>query len=130
MASVSANVKRNLEGWGRSSWSSGAWNRAITGTLDVSGSIGSIEAVTPDAVVDVTGLSTTGAVGTVVIPTVNTEVDGIEINANVGSVEILLPDVTLFVTGVGSTGSIGTTTMWGLVDTSQTPNWEEIKEAA
>lgn len=130
MASVSVNVKRDLEGWGRSSWSSGAWNRSITGTLDVSGSVGTATAVVPDARAEVTGLSATGAVGTVVIPTVNTEVDGIEINANVGSVEILLPDVTLFVTGVSATGNIGKTTMWGLVNTSQTPNWQEIKEAA
>ena len=130
MASVSVNVKRDLEGWGRSSWSSGAWNRSITGTLDVSGSVGTATAVVPDANVEVTGLSATGAVGTVVIPTVNAEVDGIGINANVGSVEILLPDVTLFVTGVSATGNIGKTTMWGLVNTSQTPNWQEIKEAA
>ncbi len=130
MASVSANVKRNLEGWGRSSWSSGAWNRAITGTLDVSGSVGSIEVFTPDAVVDVTGLSTTGTVGDVNVPQATINAVGLEANANLGSIEVFLPDVTVFATGVGSTGSIGTTTMWGLVDTSQTPNWEEIKEAA
>ena len=130
MASVSVNVKRDLEGWGRSSWSSGAWNRSITGTLDVSGSVGTAISRVPDANAEVTGLSATGAVGTVVIPTVNTEVDGIGINANVGSVEIFLPDVTLFVTGVSATGNIGKTTMWGLVNTSQTPNWQEIKEAA
>lgn len=130
MASVSVNVKRDLEGWGRSSWSSGAWNRAITGTLDVSGSVGSAEVFTPDVIVDVTGLSATGAVGDVNVPQATINAVGLEANANLGSIEVFLPDIAVFVTGVSSTGNIGKTTMWGLVNTSQTPNWQEIKEAA
>lgn len=130
MASVSVNVKRNLEGWGRSSWSSGAWNRAITGTLDVSGSVGSATVFTPDASVSVTGVSATGSVGDARVSESIVNAIGLEANANLGSIEVFLPDIAVFVTGVSSTGNIGKTTMWGLVNTSQTPNWQEIKEAA
>ena len=51
----------------------------------------------------VTGVSGTGSVGTVTIP---------------------------FVDGVVATGNIGTVLIWGQVQTAQTPNWKEIKEAA
>ena len=130
MASVSVNVKRDLEGWGRSSWSSGAWNRSITGTLDGSGSVGSVEIFFPDVSVDVTGVSATGSTGNATVSESVFRATGFEANANVGSIEVFLPDVTVFATGVSATGNIGKTTMWGLVNTSQTPNWQEIKEAA
>ena len=130
MASVSVNVKRNLEGWGRSSWSSGAWNRAITGTLDVSGSVGSAEIFLPDVSVFVTGVSATGSTGNATASESTVRTTGLEASTNLGSVEIFLPDIAVFVIGVSSTGNIGKTTMWGLVNTSQTPNWQEIKEAA
>jgi len=109
MAAVSVNVSRTLAGWGRSSWSSGAWNESITGTLDVNGLLGTATSATPDALVNTTGVSTSG---------------------NIGSVLVSEGPTNILVTGVNANGGIGTILVWGVIDTSQTPNWQEIKEAA
>ena len=44
---------------------------------------------------------------------------------SVGSV-IVGSSVTFSVSGVLGTGEVGTTSVWGLIDTSQTPNWQTI----
>ena len=52
--------------------------------------------------VDVTSVTGTGAVGTVVV------------------------SIRVAVTGVAGTGAVGTVFVWGQIDTSQTPAWTVI----
>ena len=96
----------NLTGWGRGSWNSSTWGD-------------------PDVLV-LTGVAATSALGTVTtLGDVNVAPTGIAANSALGDI-ITGISVTFAITGVSGTGVIGTTNVWGLIDTEQTPNWEEI----
>jgi hypothetical protein len=96
----------SITGWGRGEWGDGPWGNpdsvVVTGVVGTSG-LGSVT-VSGAANVTLTGVSATGAIGT----------------------EIVGISVSISVTGVSATGEVGSLSIWGLVDTTQTPNWEEI----
>ena len=87
--------------------------------------------------VTVTGVSGTGAVGTVTLTCFsNISVTGIAATSAVGSVTIDAK-ANVSVTGVAATGAIGSVNVWGpiipsqtsnfsAITPSQTPSWEEI----
>jgi len=93
-------------GWGRGAWGSGTW--------------GEVEPVS------VTGVAGTSGLGSVtVLPACNVSVTS---NRGIGSVGTVTTGIsgTYAVTGVSATGEVGSPNIWGLVDTAQTPNWQEI----
>tara|TARA_R100001126_G_scaffold92653_1_gene62636 strand:- start:263 stop:565 length:303 start_codon:yes stop_codon:yes gene_type:complete len=96
----------SITGWGRGEWGDGPWGNpdsvVVTGVVGTSG-LGSVT-VLGDTNVTLTGVSATSALGTVIT--------GIS--------------TTFTVTGVSATGEVGSPNIWGLVDTAQTPNWQEI----
>ena len=141
-------------GWGRSSWSSGAWNEGTTGTLDISmvGAVGSTfvnadanvtglsgvsalkflgdEEVITNNNISVTGFGLSNNLGIFSISLVNKiDVTGFSASSNVGNVSIII-NSTSNVTGFGLVASLGNNLVWGEIDTNQTPNWQEIREAA
>ena len=109
MSSVSVNVSRDLTGWGRGTWSSGAWSRSFTGSLDITGSIGSADATSPD---------------------ISFFVLGVQGDTGIGDVSVVIGNQLIQVTGVGGTSQVGKVLVWGLVNTDQVPNWKIIEEAA
>lgn len=95
-----------LGGWGRGTWGLGAWGTAIP--VSVTGVVGTTalgsETATGDANIAVTGVAGTSALGTAI--------------GGGGA--------TVTVTGVSATGSVNTVLVWGVIDTSQTPNFSAI----
>ncbi len=93
-------------GWGRGEWGDGAWGNpdpvAVTGVAGTS-SVGSVTVVGA-ANVTLTGVSATGAIGT----------------------EIVGISVTVSLTGVSASGLVRPVNVWGPIDTSQTPAWQDI----
>jgi hypothetical protein len=89
-----------LTGWGRGTWGSGTW--------------GEVEPVSP------TGVAGTSGLGSVTVnPVCNVSVTGERAIGSVGT-------VTTGISGISATGEVGSPSIWGLVDTAQTPNWQEI----
>ncbi len=153
--SAVATVSREATqgGWGRSSWSSGAWNEATSlPDISMTGAVGSTF-VNADA--NVTGLSGVSAVKFLgdeeVITNNNLSVSGFGLSNNIGAFSITLVN-RISVTGIGASSNIGIVStsadakvnvtglslvtglgnnlVWGKINTTQIPNWQEIKEAA
>lgn len=96
----------SITGWGRAGWGTDGWG-------------------TPDDL-DVTGVAGTSALGSVTVtPVCNVSVTGERAIGSVGTVTTGISG-TYAVTGVSATGEVGSPNIWGLVDTAQTPNWQEI----
>ena len=95
-----------------------------TGVL-ASGRLG-IEEVTGKAWVNVTGVAGTVALGQVRQASSNTvQVTGVAGTISQGSVAIK-GKATVYLTGVSATGRVARPLVWGLIDTSQNPNWVPI----
>jgi hypothetical protein len=78
----------------------------------------------------VTGVEATAIIEDVGVKNVNyVGVTGVVGTSQIGTVEIDAK-ATVVVTGVFGTGRVGKTLVWGQIDTSQTPNWQPILEAA
>lgn len=152
-ATVTVSRQATEGGWGRSSWSSGAWNES-TALPDISmvGAVGSTfvnadanvtglsgvsalkflgdEEVITNNNISVTGFGLSNNLGTFSITLVNKiDVTGFSASSNVGNVSIII-NSTSNVTGFGLVASLGNNLVWGEIDTNQTPNWQEIREAA
>jgi hypothetical protein len=85
-----------------------------------------VEEVDGKAVVNVTGVAGTVVLGTVNIKTVNNfAVTGVLGTISQGSVAID-GKATVILTGVSATGRVARPLVWGLIDTSQNPNWVPI----
>jgi len=96
----------SITGWGRAGWGTDGWG-------------------TPDDL-DVTGVAGTSALGSItVLPVCNVPVTSNRGIGSVGSVIVGI-SVAFTVTGVSGTGEVGSPSIWSLVDTAQTPNWQEI----
>lgn len=93
--------------------------------VTVTGYVGTV-AIAGKAVVNVTGVSVSGSVGSVTTRTQNAvRVTGVRGNTVLGEEEIN-GFATVRPTGVSATGYISNSLVWGLIDTSQTPNWLPI----
>lgn len=89
------------------------------------GAIGIVD-VTGIAVVNVTGVVGTVTLGVVSQASSNTvQVTGLLGTISLGSVAIKGKS-TVYLTGVSATGRVSRPLVWGLIDTSQTPNWVPI----
>ena len=105
----------SIQGWGRQTWNSGAWNQqapvSVTGN-GLTSSLGT-ETVATDQNISVTGIGLTSTAGTAVgtgIAQVNPT--GIALTASLGE-ESLSTDQNISVTGLGTTSSIGTFSISG-----------------
>jgi hypothetical protein len=88
-------------------------------------SIGNV-AVNGDAIVNVTGvLGNTGLGEAEVDAKANVTVTGVAGTISQGSVAIN-GKATVYLTGVSATGRVARPLVWGLIDTSQNPNWVPI----
>jgi len=95
-------------------------------SVSASGLLGTI-ASSGKAIVDVTGVVGTVGLGSVVTKTVNNfTVTGVQGTMALGEVEAQGEAVVILVTGVSATGRVSRPLVWGLIDTSQTPNWLPI----
>lgn len=104
---------------------SGKATAVVTG-VQATGVLGTVT-TSGKAVVDVTGVVGTIALGTVTQRTANRiNVSGVSGTGLLGEVEIQGDAVVVLVTGVVGTGQISRPLVWGLIDTSQTPNWLPI----
>ena len=99
----------SIQGWGRQTWSSGAWNEqapvSVTGN-GLTSSLGT-ETVATDQIISVTGIGLTSALGTAVgtgIAEVNPT--GTALTASLGT-ETVATDQNISVTGIALTSSIG-----------------------
>lgn len=82
--------------------------------------------VTGIAVVNVTGVAGTVGLGEVKQASSNTvQVTGVAGTISQGSVAIS-GKATVYLTGVSATGRVARPLVWGLIDTSQNPNWVPI----
>ena len=103
----------NITGWGRGTWSSGAWGEAIPVELtgvSATGAVGSVSVVA-EANVPATGLQATGNVGSVTVSAdANVAVTGEAGTTGLGSVTVVA-DANVAVTGVSSTGQVGSVTV-------------------
>jgi hypothetical protein len=85
-----------------------------------------VEEVDGKAIVNVTGVAGTVVLGTVRQATSNTvQVTGLAGTISQGSVAID-GKATVYLTGVSATGRVARPLVWGLIDTSQNPNWVPI----
>ena len=84
------------------------------------------EVVVAQAVLTTTGTSATSALGTVSLVTINNlSVTGFSGTLNLGNETVIAKAVTL-ATGQVATFSLGRVLVYGLVDTSQTPNYNNV----
>lgn len=82
--------------------------------------------VSAKAVVNVTGIVAAGGLGeTEVIGDASIVVTGVLGTISIGSVAIN-GDASVILTGVSASGFVNYPLVWGLIDTSQTPNWVPI----
>ena len=85
-----------------------------------------IAEVNGDAIVNVTGVAGTVVLGQVTQASSNTvRVTGVVGTISQGSVAIS-GTATVILTGVSATGRVARPLVWGLIDTSQNPNWAPI----
>lgn len=152
-ATVTVSRQATQGGWGRSSWSSGAWNEG-TALPDISmvGAVGSTfvnadanvsglsgvagikflgdEEVISNNNLSVTGFGLSGSIGAFSIRLVNRiSVTGVGATSSVGNVNTEI-NAIINTTGFSMTANLGNELVWGEINTNQTPNWEIIKEAA
>jgi len=99
----------SIQGWGRQTWNSGAWNQqapvSVTGN-GLTSSLGT-ETVATDQIISVTGIGLTSALGTATgtgIAEVNPT--GIALTTSLGT-ETVATDQNISVTGIALTSSIG-----------------------
>jgi hypothetical protein len=93
--------------------------------VSASGRLG-VEEVTGKAVVNVTGVVGTVAVGQVTQASSNTvRVTGVAGTISLGSIATS-SDANVILTGVSANGYVNYPLVWGIIDTSQTPNWVPI----
>ena len=127
----------SIQGWGRQTWNSGAWNQqapvSVTGN-GLTSSLGT-ETVATDQNISVTGIGLTSTAGTAV-GTGIAEVSptGIALTASLGQ-ETLSTDQNISVTGLGTTSSVGNesttvtkTTGWNRdtdINTGSSIGWSE-----
>ena len=136
-----------LTGWGRDTWSSGAWGEPIpvevTG-VSSTGAVGTVSFSTQQNIsvtgvqgttalgttvaigaanVTLTGVSATAALGTATTRTVNSvPVTGVQGVTALGSASVTA-DSNVYLTGVSATALTREPLVWGLVNTEQDPNW-------
>ena len=141
----------NITGWGRGTWTQGAWNRAIPVAVTQSAAtsaLGSV-VVVPSREVPVTQSALTSALGTTsFVGSVSVAVTQGAMTSAVGSESVtgssLLTAATnvgtsavgtvhaptfsigVFPVGLSATGSTGEENVWGLIDTAQTSNFSAI----
>ena len=111
-----------IAGWGRGTWSEGAWSSPLPVTVTGVAATGQIGSVTVSGASDVpvTGLEATGSVGSVtVVAEANVSPSGLSATGQVGSVEALASAV-VSVTGISSTGSVGSVAVVAESNTSVT----------
>ena len=76
--------------------------------------------------IPVTGVAATGAIGTVAtLGDVNVTLTGVSATSALGTI-ITGISVSFEVTGVSASGLIRPVNVWGPIDTSQTPAWQDI----
>lgn len=81
----------------------------------------------PDVTIIPTGVSATGAVGTVVIPNIAVNLSGVSATGALGTVSVtVFSNVTASVTGLVALGEVGSPTMWSPVNDAQSATWTSI----
>ena len=74
----------------------------------------------------ISGLAATSAVGSVTVHhNAKFNIDGVSATGDVGSVSTI-SKANVSVTGVSATGFITNVLVWGLIDDTQTPNYDNI----
>lgn len=97
----------SITGWGRSTWSSGAWSSS--------------------APVEVTGVSSASGIGSVTVNIgISFSVTGVSAASAIGSAGV--PEV-VGVTGVSAEGLASNAMVWTSVPDSQTPSWAAIDDS-
>jgi len=105
----------NITGWGRGTWSQGAWDEPIPVVLTGESATGAVGSVTAIGVANVptTGLQATTGVGSVTVSAdANVAVTGETATASAGSV-VVTGEANVFPTTVIATGAVGTATISG-----------------
>jgi hypothetical protein len=141
----------NITGWGRGTWTQGAWNSAIPVAVTQSAAtsaLGSV-VVVPSIEAPVTQSTATGAVGTTsFVGSVSVAVtqgamtsaigsESVTADSNVtastnlstgavGTVHAPTFSIGVFPVGLSAIGSTGEENVWGLIDTAQTSNFSAI----
>lgn len=100
----------------------------VTG-VQATGAVGTVTVVEGQGVAaPVTGVEATGAVGTVMVVEgqgIVAPTTGVQATGYIGTVSVT-GAANVFPTGVVGYGRIGTVNVWGLVDDTQTANWQNI----
>lgn len=100
----------------------------ITG-VEGTGQVGDVT-VQVGVSIDVTGVEGTGQVGDVsVSQSIAVLVAGVEGTGEIGDVTVSTSGISVLVTGVAATGYVGSVLVWGLVDDTQSPNWQNVVSA-
>ena len=118
-----SDVTIALGGFGSQGWGSAAWGAGNVSVV-ATGSVGSVTIILNP--VEVTGVSGTGFVGSVVAQAgANAPVTGLQAVGSLGSVTVnVITPVN--VVGVSGTASVTSVTVWITINDNQTPNWVEI----
>ena len=138
----------NITGWGRGTWTQGAWNRAIPVAVTQSALTSALGTAIADPIIVAqsaltSALGTTSFVGSVSVAVTQgamTSAIGSESvtasslltastnlsTGSVGTVHAPTFSIGVFPTGLSATGSTGEENVWGLIDTAQTSNFSAI----
>ena len=105
----------SIQGWGRETWNSGAWNQqapvSVTGN-GLTSSLGT-ETVSTDQNISVTGIGLTSTAGTLTaVGIAEVNPSGTSLTFSIGT-ETVATDQNISVTGVATTSSIGTFSISG-----------------
>lgn len=118
-----SDVSIALGGFGSQGWGSAAWGEGNVSFV-ATGSVGSVTVILNP--VEVTGVSGTGFVGSVVAQAgAISAATGLQATGFVGTivVNVITP---VNVVGVSGTASVTSVTVWITINDNQIPNWVEI----
>lgn len=113
----------SFEGWSRSQgWGYGPFGTGgpVTGL-----GTGAVGTVSVDIGVELTGVSATGYVGTVLVPQDTVYVTGVQGLGQIGTVSVVA-NCNVFVSGVEAVGTTGSVFVWGEVVPPSASGWTPI----
>jgi len=121
----------NINGWGRGTWGEGAWSSVLPVNLTTAGAMTSaVGALTVDAEANVTPatLAITSAIGSVIVH--ENEVVNLPsfliTSAQQGGAVVVNAEHKVHITGVSADFGIGFPLVWSVIDTGQTPNYNDV----
>lgn len=117
----------NATGYLGTSSESGDSNFIVTGTFVLNSSLGEVSLVTNNAV-SVTGVNATASLGSVTANgKANAEPAGLSATVSLGTVTVsAIANITINTSGLVMTCRTSTPLVWGIIDTTQNPNWTPI----